>query len=130
MRLCRALRCKRCLELQTGKGCDEAEGRLCKRRVEFRTTLRGRLPHRRATLNDSRRRRSLCSALRAHPRNSHRSDSRSETFPSLTVENNSPRKMGRHFGPHVQKLSRWLLLRSSLRCAGVVGHRPEILRVH
>src|SRR5215212_5334475 len=130
VRLCQALRCKPCLVLQTGKDCDEAEALRCKRRVEFHTTLPGRLPQRRARPNDSHRRLSLHSVLRVLPRDSNLPDWRSETFPSLTLENNSPQKTGRQLCPHVQTLSRSLLLRSSLPCVAVVGHRPEILRVH
>src|SRR5687767_2331391 len=127
--LCQALRCKPYLALQTDKGCDEAEVRLCKRRVEFHTTLPGRLPRRCARPNGSRRRLSLHSVLRALPPDSDPADWRSETFPPLTLENISPQKTGRQFCPHVQTLSRWLLLRSSLPCAGLVDHPPEILRV-
>src|SRR5215216_6322000 len=118
VRLCQALRCKPCLALQTDKGCDEAEARPCKRRVEFHTTLPGRLPQRRAKPNDSHRQLSQRSVLRVLPRYSDPADWRSETSPSLTLENNSPQKMGRQFCPHVQTLSRWLLPRSSLLCVG------------
>src|SRR5215217_6744520 len=130
VRLCRALQCKPCLALQTHKGCDEAEARLCKNRVEFHTTLPDRLPQKRARPNDSHPRLSLHSVLRVLPRDLDPADWRSETFPSVTVENNSPQKTGRHFCPHVRTLSRWLLLRSSLPCVGGVGHRREILRAH
>src|SRR6185503_6281499 len=121
-RLCQGLRCKPCLALQTHKGCDEAGARPCKRRVAFHTTLPGQPPHRCARLDDSRRRLSLHSVLRVLPRDSHPEDWRSATFPSLTFENNSPRKTGKHFCPRVQTLSRSLSLRSSRRYPCVVGH--------
>src|SRR5215218_1272195 len=107
-RLCQELRCKPCLALQTDKGCDEAEARLCKRRAEFHTTLPVRLPQRRARPNDSHRRLSLHSVLRVLPRDSDRADWRSATFRSLTVESNSPQMTERQFCPHVQTLSRSL----------------------
>src|SRR5215216_2209240 len=130
VRLCQALRCKPCLALQTGKGCDEAEARRCKRRVEFHTTLPGRLPQRRARPNDSPLRLSLRFVLRVLPRDSDPADWRIVTFPSMMLENNSPQKTGRQFCPRVQTLSRWLLLRSSLPYVAMLGHRPEILRGH
>src|SRR5215213_1129563 len=114
-RLCQVLRCIPCLALQTDKGCDEAEARLCKRRAEFHTTLPDRLRQRRARPNDSRPQLLLHSVLRVLPRDSDPADWRSETFPSLMLANNSPRKTGRQFCPHVQTLSRSRLLRSSLR---------------
>src|SRR5215208_7858606 len=130
VRLCQALRCKPCLALQTDKGCDEAEALRCKRRVEFHTTLPGRLPQRRARPNDSHPRLLLQPALRVLPRDLDPADSRSETFLSWRLENNSPQKTGRQLCPYVRTLSRALLLRPSLPGVGVVGHRPEILRVH
>src|ERR1044072_6687729 len=117
VRLCQVLRCKPCLALQTDKGCDEAEARPCKRRVEFHTPLPGRLPQRRARPNHSHHRLSLHSVLRVLPRDLDPTDWRSETFPSLTLDDNSPQKTGRHFCPHVRTLSRALFLRSSLPCA-------------
>src|SRR5829696_6615508 len=108
VRLCQALRCKPCLALQTSKGCDEAEARLYKRRVEFHTTLPGRLPQRRARLIDSHQRLSLHSVLRVLLRGLGPADWRSETFPSVTVENNSLQRIRKPFCPHVQTLSRWL----------------------
>src|SRR5215218_7418728 len=130
VRLCQALRCKPCLVLQTDKGCDEAEALRCKRRVEFHTTLPGRLPQRRARPNGSHPRLSLHSVLRVLPRDLDPADWRSETFPSLTLENSFRQKTGRQFCPHVQTLSRSRLLRSLLPCVAVVGHRAEILPVH
>src|SRR5215204_3402504 len=115
VRLCQALRCKPCLALQTDKGCDEAEARLCKRRLEFHTTLQDRLRQRRARPIDSHPQPLLHSVLRVLPRDSDPADWRNETFPSLRLANNSPQKTGTQFCPHVQTLSRWLLLRSSLR---------------
>src|ERR1700741_864261 len=130
VRLCQALRCKPCLALRTDKDCDEAEARLCERRVVFRTTLPDRLPHRRARPNDFPRRLSLYSVLRALPQDSNQVGWQSETVRSLTLESNSRQKTERHFCPHVQMLWRWLWLRSSLPGVEVVGHRPEILRAH
>src|SRR5215211_1235693 len=96
-RLCQALRCKPCLALQTGKDCDEAEARPCKRRVEFHTTLPGQLPHRRARPNGSHPRLSLHSVLKVLPRDLDPADWRSETFPSLTLENSVRQTTGKQF---------------------------------
>src|SRR6185437_14906483 len=92
VRLCRVLRCKPFLALQTNKGCDEAEARRCKRRVKSHTTLPGRLPQRRARPNDSHPRLSLRFVQRVLPRDLDPPDWQSETFPSLIVENNSPQR--------------------------------------
>src|ERR1700754_103244 len=116
VRLCQALRCKPCLALQTNKGCAGAEARRCKRRVEFHTTLPGRLPRRCARPNDSRRRFSPRSVPRVLPRDSGPADSQTETVQSTTVEKNSRQKTGRHFCPHVQTLSRSLWLHSTHLC--------------